>query len=85
MKGGLFGRLSKWVVDRARTIQYNFFTKVAIKGQVLANFVVKFSPQIVSLELGYLESTRSEGEISVGTPALIELVLEDPEVPKEPP
>ena len=51
----------------------------------MANFVVKFSPQIVSLELGYLESTRSEGEISVGTPALIELVLEDPEVPKEPP
>ena len=56
-KADLSGRLSKWVVKLGQS-DIQFLPRVAIKGQVLVDFVAEFSPQAVSLEKACLAYTH---------------------------
>ena len=51
----------------------------------MVDFVAKFLPQTVSLELGYASSANRAGESLVGTSAMIEVTPELSKVLKEPP
>ena len=51
----------------------------------MANFIVEFSPQIVSPKQGYAEYTHREEWSSIGILAETESAPEDLEVHKEPP
>ena len=51
MKEGLSKRLSKWTV-KLEQFDIIFLPRVAIKGQVLADFVSEFLPRTMNLEPG---------------------------------
>ena len=63
---------------------WKFLPRVAIKRQVLVDFVAVFSPRTVTPELGCLASAHSKEMSSARTLASIEPAPEDPEVCKEP-
>ena len=77
--------MSKWPVELGQ-FDINFFPRVAIKGQVLVDFVTEFSPRIVSLELGYpAASDHNKEGSSTRTSTSTEPTPEGLEVHKEPP
>ena len=77
-------RLSKWAVELGQ-LDIKILSRVAIKGQVLVDFVVEFSPRTVSLEQGCLVSTHGKEESSEPKSVEIESAPKDYEVIKEPP
>ena len=69
-----------------RQFDIKILPRVAIKGQVLDDYVTEFSPQTVIQKLSYPNFAHKEEESSVGTlTVVVEDVAEDPEVCQDPP
>ena len=84
IKADLSEQLSKWNVELGQP-DIKFLPRTTVKGQVLVDFIIEFSPRIASPEQGCLASTHMKEESSVGKSVKTKLELEIFEVIKEPP
>ena len=74
--------MSKWAIELGQ-FDVKFLPKVAIKGQVLAEFVAKFLPRTMSPKMGNHTSAQREEDKWTRTSTMIDLTLEGLEVCKE--